>query len=393
MFSSFSNLLSINIRYDENIAKITMNVEENRDLNKYKNTIDKKKYKTHWDKFKKLINPYEYIHISKKKHLQRNNASIANYIPLSRSYFKLWEMIHTFDLLEGLADKNIKTAHIAEGPGGFMECLVNYRNATKNPKSTEIIYGITLKSKTKYIPGWNKARELIKRNNIIISYGKDGTGNIYNIDNIIDFSHTIGHEKCDFITSDGGFDFSIDFNHQEQLAYRLLFCEIVATISNQKIGGRAVFKFFDIYTELTMKFLYLCTVLYEAVYIHKPITSRPANSEKYIIAKRFKGVSIDYLKKLNGVVRLWDSIKSNDLYIIDLFKDDVPKEFREELNKYNKDFIQKQVKSIKDTLYLIDNKPTVKQYNSLIHKQITNAVSWCEKYGIDINHNSKYLSK
>ena len=32
--------------------------------------------------------------------------------------------------------------------------------------------------------------------------------------------------SMDIITADGGFDFSIDFNKQEQLSNRLIFCEI-----------------------------------------------------------------------------------------------------------------------------------------------------------------------
>ena len=29
---------------------------------------------------------------------------------------------------------------------------------------------------------------------------------------------------------------------------------------------------------------------YEEIYLNKPLTSRPANSEKYIVAKNFKGI-------------------------------------------------------------------------------------------------------
>ena len=33
----------------------------------------------------------------------------------------------------------------------------------------------------------------------------------------------------DFVTADGGFDFSYNFNRQEQLSYRIIFCEIITT--------------------------------------------------------------------------------------------------------------------------------------------------------------------
>ena len=388
--SNNANLLTINTLYSENIATTYISHTENSELRKYKDTIDDKKYQIHWDKFKKLTNPYEFIHISKKKN--NTYSSISKYIPLSRSYFKLWEILKEFNLVDHLQDNNIKTAHIAEGPGGFMECLVNYRKRYKNNVS-ENVYGITLKSSTKDIPGWIKARDFIRKNKIVISYGKDNTGDIYNIENILNFTKQIGKVKCDLITSDGGFDFSTDFNNQEQLAYRLIFCELITAISVQAVGGSQVIKFFDIYTKLTVKLIYLITVLYEEVFIYKPSTSRPANSEKYIIAKNFKGIDKKYLKTLYGVVRLWSSIKTNNFFIEDLFLEDVPESFKEEIETYNTNFIKNQMFSIKNTLELINNKPDIKQYNKIIRTLISNATDWCKKYDIEININSKYLVK
>ena len=124
-----TNLLTIDIIYSESIAKTFINHKENNDLKTYKNTIDEDTYQTHWDKFKKITNPYEFIHIPKKKN--NKYSSISKYIPLSRSYFKLWEILKEFKLIEHLNNRHIKTAHIAEGPGGFMECLVNYRKHYK----------------------------------------------------------------------------------------------------------------------------------------------------------------------------------------------------------------------------------------------------------------------
>ena len=63
--------------------------------------------------------------------------------------------------------------------------------------------------------------------------------------------------SMNIITGDGGFDFSIDFNKQEQLAYRMIFCEIVTALSIQKLGGTFICKIFDIYTNLTIQFIYL----------------------------------------------------------------------------------------------------------------------------------------
>ena len=81
---------------------------------------------------------------------------------------------------------------------------------------TDNINAITLKSMTKEIPGWDKAQTFLRENsNIKINYGADNTGNIYNIENIKHFRDNLS-QKADFITADGGFDFSSDFNDQER---------------------------------------------------------------------------------------------------------------------------------------------------------------------------------
>ena len=89
--------------------------------------------------------------------------------------------------------------------------------------------------------------------------------------------------------------------------------------SIQKIGGTQIIKIFDTFTPLTIKLLYLVSTLYNNVYIYKPLTSRPANSEKYIIAKGFKGIDSNYLKSLYSIVAKWEDIKKNGYSIIDLF--------------------------------------------------------------------------
>ena len=70
--------------------------------------------------------------------------SIAQYDPLSRSYFKLWEMIKDFNLV---GEKNEYTmAGIAEGPGGFIEAMI-YMRKNKN----DSYHGMTLQNDNKNI--------------------------------------------------------------------------------------------------------------------------------------------------------------------------------------------------------------------------------------------------
>ena len=288
----YNNLPIIKIRIGNNCDKYSdsdyLNNIERKELLKIKNKIDLENIRD-WDKAKKNSNEYELIHLPSRKLKQE---SIAAYEPLSRSYFKMWEILHNygfFTLEQQKAPINI--VNIAEGPGGFIEALLNYRY--KYYRQTDNINAITLKSVTKEIPGWDKAQNFLRENpNIKINYGADGTGNIYKLENIKHFTDTIG-EKADFVTADGGFDFSSDFNEQEKQSLRIIFCEIVLAITCQNLGGTFICKFFDLYSKTSIKLIYLLKCLYNEVIIDKPVTSRPANSEKYIICKAFSDTSFE----------------------------------------------------------------------------------------------------
>jgi len=369
-----------------------LNEEEYNKLISYKNKIDLINNTKLWDKSKKISNDYELIYLPNKN---MKSDSISKYEPLSRSYFKLWEILHDYKLLD--QKKHIRVGALAEGPGGFIEACVNYRKkylGNCNLLYNDRIYAITLKSINKDIPGWNKAKNYLKRNpNINICYGKDNTGNIYNMDNILDFSKKF-NQDADFITADGGFDFSYNFNKQEQLSYRIILCEIVSALHIQKKGGSFICKFYDMYTQITASIIYFLISLYDYVYIDKPFTSRPANSEKYIICKGFKGVDSIYLTKLGIVVRSLEHIENNNMFLTQLFNIDKNNEIYQKLVKMNTYLVNTQINNIIKTINIIDmeNKDTLDK-TSIVKKQTTCAFSWCKKYTCKINYDSRYLIK
>merc|ERR1712167_173931 len=139
---------------------------------------------------------------------------------------------------------------------------------------------MTLMNKNTDVPGWKKSEDIFKKyNNIKIESGVDNTGDLYNHLNL-QFCKTRYKNSIDIMTADGGFDFSVDFNKQETLAFRLIFTQIAYAITMQKVNGHFILKVFDI--------LYLLSCFYSEVIISKPNTSRYANSEKYIVCKHFK---------------------------------------------------------------------------------------------------------
>ena len=233
-----------------------------------------------WENFKRFTNTYEYIHTT----IPYKKYCISRYRPLSRSFFKMIELIHFFDL--GMDTPNpIRTFHLAEGPGGFIEALVKYR-----ARPDDQYIGMTLldKNSNNYnIPAWKKSQNFLQENkNVKVEEGFDKTGNILHLDNFA-YIYELYGSSMDFITADGGFDFSTDFDHQEINMTNLIFGQIVYALCMQKQGGCFVLKVFDIFMQHTIDMIALLSSMYKVVYVTKPNTSRSANSERYIVCKDF----------------------------------------------------------------------------------------------------------
>ena len=244
----------------------------------YNSLLDKKDLITQynvnntWDKYKKLSNDYEFIFTT-----YHQNASISKINPVSRSYFKQWEILHDFEHLFNFKwrDTPMKVGFLAEGPGGFIESFRAYRQCEDDK-----LYGVTLVDNiNRNVPKWRVPPSA----NLKTLTGKDGTGSLYNMENIESFIEEIGCNDCDYVTGDGGMDFSVDFNKQEEHSLKLITCEVYTGLRLLKSGGHFVLKIFDIQLEGTRNLVAYLSACFDSLYAFKPNTSRPANSEKYII--------------------------------------------------------------------------------------------------------------
>ena len=346
------------------IPKIIYKKKE--DLIKSKCCIDNCNQKG-WEETKKKFNAYEYIYTSSSK----NNQNICGIIPVSRSYFKLHEMVKDLNLVE----PNTFCACIAEGPGGFIHCLNDYTKKYNIPFSK--IFGITLISKeNKSIPYWNQ--QILNNKNNKILKGKDKTGDIYKYENALDFIQNINMNYCHFVTADGGFDYSSDYNLQEESSYKLLYSEIYIALHIQKINGNFILKVFDLFNYRTIQLLYLLYCHYSMIEIFKPLTSRTSNSEKYIVCSQFQGCPPQIKEILKEYYNKCEE-----------FSIHVPQSFINEINSYNDGFVENQISTIKE---IVDNiQLSSVSSKSPSKQQIMNAKRWCELYDLPINQNCIYL--
>ena len=337
------------------------NYEKNNDLlnslKKCKCKIDNVNLKK-WEIAKKSHNNYEYIYTSSN---MKKNVSCV--LPVSRSYFKLLEILYEFNLFSN----NKFFSCIAEGPGGFIQCL----HDTYNNKRLNIncVNCITLISNDRKIPNWNNLILSNPKNNV--QYGLSKDGDIYQLDNCLNYIDN-HKEKCFLVTSDGGFDFSENYNEQELNSIKLLYSEIFIALNVQDINGNFVIKMFDLLDFKTIQLLYILYIHYEEINFYKPDTSRLSNSEKYIVCKGFRGI--------NNVIMEHLKENFNNIENLNIF---VPDSFIQQINEYNIKFIENQKKNINEVLNIVNNNKHIKNTPTLF--QIQTAKKWCNKYNLKIN--------
>lgn len=366
-----------------------------------KSKIDERDNSKLWDKAKRRVNPYELVNVLGTNILQNEKISKhENYVPLSRAFFKLTEIFLSIDIVP---DKYKSTpgviANIAEGPGGFIEALYKQRTVVG---LQDTFYGITLQPKNRNIPGWEqlqrRKKHFLNNKNVILK-----TGNLYNVKTVLKYSKLFTKQKAWLVTCDGGFDYSNDFNNQETNSRKIIYAEITTTLLIQEKSGSMVCKMFDLFTKFSLQIIYLLTLLYEQVYIVKPLTSRPANSEKYIVATRFKGIQPELSQSMINCLLNWDDIntKKVDNYLktsifyplSNTITDDVkkivggleienmnlPDNFTERIKTINifvtnnqKMYITKTLKYIKNFKNTVSDKKFQKKYSEL----------WFNKYNV-----------
>jgi 23S rRNA U2552 (ribose-2'-O)-methylase RlmE/FtsJ len=346
----------------------------NKTLVKYLNQL-KGKIGSHgedWDNIKKYTNPYEYIHTC----YPGSKHPVSKLKPLSRAFFKFIEMANVFDIFASY-NRPIQSFHLAEGPGGFIEAIQLMRLNDEDK-----YYGMTLvDTNNTTVPGWKKTDNFLANHpNVIIESGKDGTGNLYNPEN---FDYCIKNygNSMDIVTGDGGFDFSIDFNKQEELAFRLILSQVAYAIGLQRVGGTFILKCFDTFMKPSIDVLYILASFYKNVHIIKPQTSRYANSEKYIVCTGFKYKDTTVIsQKFHSIISVLNNMNLKDVSISTILDLSINHRFISNMGDINAILGQQQMDNILTTLRFIENKERKGgRLNQLTTKNIQKCITWCIK--------------
>jgi 23S rRNA U2552 (ribose-2'-O)-methylase RlmE/FtsJ len=184
---------------------------------------------------------------------------------------RCWNKLKEIDKKFGVC-KNINMfLDVCGGPGEFAKYVLYLNPFAKG-------FGITLSNNStcKY----QRSICNLKRFKQIL--GPNMSGNIMDKDVIFEMSLSCGN-VCDLVLADGAVDVSGQENEQELLNFDLILCEIQYILIALRSGGHCVLKVFDVFTNDTLKILNNFVNHFETWTVFKPRSSRPANSEKYLI--------------------------------------------------------------------------------------------------------------
>lgn len=342
-----------------------------------KNQIDSIYSQGMWDDYKKITNPYEYVFLSLNRRMSR---SVAVRTPLSRSYFKMLEMLKGGDLIGEVSqlierDGGLITSHAAEGPGGFIEAIHD-----SLPGRVLFSQGMTLRSTSVNIPGWRKTTNFLNRHpQIKITYGADDTGDLLKIPNIDYFVEQFT-KKAHLYTADGGFDFSSDFNAQEETILPLLVAEFYLGLKSIQRGGVILVKIFDTVLRPTLELIWIVTRQFREWTIVKPNTSRGGNAERYLVCKGFLGLD----EPTDEFFRQAMITANEQKTIVSFLETKPPNSWIQTMLSIQETISQQETAIIRQTLDLIQ-KPDRAEIRRFIEQNVERSIQWCIEHNEVVN--------
>jgi 23S rRNA U2552 (ribose-2'-O)-methylase RlmE/FtsJ len=236
-----------------------------------------------WDVAKGLSNPYELV-FTAPPCVQGVTRGDKRH-PQGRAFFKLWEVLRDDPILA--SDRPILCGFLCEAPGSFVEAIVTLRKkAGARPGDRYVAMSLVDPTRAD-VPQWRVGQDWCAANNVEIVSGQDGTGDVIKVENQRSFLSDAGG-AFDVMTADGGFDFSADFSSQERVMLPLLGAEMHTIMSGLADGGSAVVKLFDVHLPETEALVASFAACFRTARLVKPVTSRPANSERYLVCSGFR---------------------------------------------------------------------------------------------------------
>jgi 23S rRNA U2552 (ribose-2'-O)-methylase RlmE/FtsJ len=288
--------------------------------------VDNKVY----DRARRLANPFENI----PRGFLRN-----------RSGLKIANIDSLFNVTNAIAGQTLGRfvyGDVAGGPGAWTQ-YIQYIRPTANG------YGISLKT-TNNAFRWDY--RIVDHDRFVEVNGSDESGDIYRQAQFYVETVKKATGGLDLVVADGGTDVPFDQPDHEPLSIRLILSEVLIGILATKVGGNFVVKVFNAKMKPSMDLLYMVALAFEQVAILKPITSRPSNAERYLIAKGRREIP-PTLETL--LLDTWKS--ASDTHYPASFLRSVPKDFTDWVTTINNNLMLNQYNNLLLISTLLNNQP------------------------------------
>jgi DNA-directed RNA polymerase II subunit RPB2 len=226
---------------------------------------------------------------------------------------KMYEMIHQLALLSTSDGKCLPAVNVfcnAELPGAFIIAINHYMKtkcvssefdwiaSSYLPEAAQQAGNVTILEDRYKIYEKNRYHWLMGPAPNAMPDGEPPiTGDVTD-PAVVNTLGNVAHQRfaendgADLYTSDVGIEIATEnANRQEELSAFINLGQVLSGVLSLAIGGSLVTKQFTFVTPFSRSLIAIVASLFEETYITKPKTSRPTNSEIYLVGKGFKGIS------------------------------------------------------------------------------------------------------
>lgn len=287
---------------------------------------------------------------------------LGSHIFNNRAALKLAELDSLCQLLFSAArpGEQLCWVDVAAGPGGFSEYGMwrTRRDQEARDKVRTQQTPLTNVTCVRIIAVTLRGRDDFRTENFNIDtpietfqavYGPDGTGDLHDTAVTEELRQLVMLETAGkgvpLFTADGGIDVSGHESDQELLTLPLVMSQLATGLEVLAVDGTLVCKLFTTVLPATVRTLWMVIELFDQVTMVKPVTSRPGNSEHYLVARGLRDIGRDVMdSRIQALRNASDAMRAGRTIL--LTHGELPKCFQEWIRKSNNLKAMAQVRSL-----------------------------------------------
>ncbi len=287
---------------------------------------------------------------------------MSNTYNISNAMLKCLEILNYYKLMVNEKSNNINHFDNASFPGSFIVAMDYYCNQHHLEYNFHACSWVENSHDFKKSNALGDQYKLCKYNPENYLMSEHNNGDITKKDNIMDFVKLLGG-SINMYTSDVGM--SVDDFKQEETQLKANIGQILSGLLTLKQGGNFITKQYTFFTSKLQKVMTITSKYFEKFYISKPMTSRPTNSEFYLIGLNFNAQAYVGNHDIDELFKMLESDYETNMQVFD---------FNDILDISSK----KQITAINNVLTKIDdniNNNTLvdlSEYDEILHQWYRN---------------------